>query len=144
MNIYESFVSEKLKKMIASKWQYFNKMKDRAAAMRLQEEIMFLQNEVFPAVQNGTIIYHYEAVKCFIKSLDKAITYDCNGLLFYCPVKDDYEDMPRIGLVNSRDFKPFGTPGALTIIVPTVEVYNHDGNNPNLVECLTLPINTSL
>ena len=141
MNIYESFVSEKLKKMIAYKWQYFNKMKDRTAAMHLQEEIIFLQDEVLPAVQNGTILLYSEQIKYFIRCYENAIEGDCNGLLVYYPIKDDYEDMPRVGIANCRDHKPLGTLGALPIICPTVEIYNHDGcGDPNKIDCLTLPI----
>jgi len=76
-----------------------------------------------PILLNSTILYHSEATKYFIRAFDAALSQECNGMLIYLPIREEYEDRPVIGVSNCRADLPLGTPGALEI-----EIINMDGN----------------
>jgi len=141
----ESFESEKLKKLIDSKKQFFEKQTNKVAAQLLQDEIVFLKRDILPVVLQNTTIHHSQVMRYCVRCFDKAVEWNCNALLVYIPIKDDYEDTPRIGIANSRQMLDFGTPGAIEIYCNSVELLNTDGNgSTDNVECFTLPIHEFL
>ena len=139
---YDSFESEKLRKLIDGKKQFLKKQTNKASAQYLQKEIMFLENEILPVVLTNTTVHHAEVMKYCIRCFDEAIECNCNALLIYVPIKDEYESSPIVGIANNRDMLDFGTPGAMQIYCSQVEILNTDGNgSTDNVKCFTLPIN---
>jgi hypothetical protein len=113
--------------MIDRKEQYYRQKVDEGATKKhlqaLQSEITFLKNYILPIVLRSTVIEHSEFVRYAISSYDNAIQKNCNGLLIYQPIKNDYSDQPIIGIANLRQLDEFGTQGAIEL-----HVSNMDGN----------------
>ena len=124
---YDSFESEKLKKIIDNKKQFFNKQTNNIARQHLQDEILFLQNEILPIVLNNTTILYDVLVKYFIYCYEKAIKYQSNALLVYVPITNEYTERPRVAIANSRDRLPVGTPGAMQVSCNEIQIDNMDG-----------------
>ena len=142
----DSFEAEKLKKLIGELNSEFNNPKTPDFVRRkVQERIMFLQNDILPNIQRNTMLVHSEIAKYALRCFDAAIKYDCNGLLLYIALKDDYDDMPKIGIANSKDHLPFGRPHSLFIHCPSIRIYNYDGNTKvDDIKTFEIPINESL
>lgn len=123
----DSYESERLRDMIDRKEQYYRQKVDEGATKKhlqaLQSEITFLKNYILPIVLRSTVIEHSEFVRYAISSYDNAIQKNCNGLLIYQPIKNDYSDQPIIGIANLRQLDEFGTQGAIEL-----HVSNMDGN----------------
>ena len=145
MNI-DSYEAERLRKLIDELKNEFKSPKTPDfVKRRIQERVMFLGNEILPVVLTNTTIHHSEVMRYCIRVFDKAIEWECNALLIYIAIKDDYEDTPRVGIANSRQMLDFGTPGAMEIICNSVEILNTDGcGSVDNVECFTLPIHELL
>ena len=144
MTIHDSFESEELKKMIERKKQFFKKQTNKTTAQYLQKEILFLQNEILPVVLNNTTIVHNEMAKYVIRCYETALKYNCNALLTYLPITDEYKERPIIGIANCRDL-PFETPGAMQIYCDKIEILNMDGRGSiDNVDAFTLPIHQLL
>lgn len=121
----ESLEVMKLKKLIAGKEKYLltiDKSKEFAFQM-MQNEILFLKNDVMPILLKSTSIAHQNFVNYAVSKFDKAIEIKANGILMYYPIDENYTDSPRIGIANMRANQKFGTFGAIEIYVD-----NMDGN----------------
>ena len=131
----ESEVTEKLVRRIESKKKLLKKQTDKQSARYLQEEILFLERDVLPAVEVGTQSLHYYCSKDFIKALDLAVRFDCDAFLIYVPLKPDsqFTDRPTVGIFNGKD----GTenPGDIH-----VNIFNMDING-RAVEPINLFLN---
>ena len=126
----------KLRKLIDSKKAYFPSTKGYAK-QKLQEEIMFFENEILPALIVKTSVQISEFSKQSAKWMDLALTHKCNALLIYQPLDENYIDRPKIGFVNPRANQTFGTFGAMEVYV-TMD--NMDGNGAKANPYL-LPLN---
>ena len=127
----DSYEVEKLRKLIENKKSYLKTIQgnNKAFAFQsIQNEIMFLQNEVMPILLRETSILHYEFMKYATRCLDKAIQQKFNGLLLYQSLYDDYEEQPIIGIANERQNRPLVIDGLL------IEVYSANGINPKNIE----------
>jgi len=127
----DSYEVEKLRKLIENKKSYLKTIQgnNKAFAFQsIQNEIMFLQNEVMPILLRETSILHYEFMKYATRCLDKAIQQKFNGLILYQSLYDNYEDQPIIGIANERQNKPLVIDGLL------IEVYSANGINPKNIE----------
>lgn len=139
----ESQEVETLRKMIDYKKKEFGNPKTPDFVKRiLQREILFLQNDIMPIVQKSTILFCAEVQKLFLRYLETAIKFKCNGLLVYMPINDAYKERPIIGIGNCRDEYVFGKfkDGAIDIFCNQVEIYNKDGGGIDNVEIFVLPI----
>ena len=145
--MYESFESEKLKKIIEDKKRFFQKQTNKVAAQLLQKEIMFLEHDILPIVLTNTTIHHAQVTRYITRCFDEAINFKSgnlhvNGLLVYLPVWTEFRERPIIAIANCR--KPtveetFGE--SLVEIYPNqVEICNMDGSGVDNVECFTLDI----
>jgi len=124
MKYFDSYEAERLRKLIAHKETYLQTLqsdKSKAAYQLTQREIMLLKNEILPIVLNNTSVIHSEFVKYSVKCFDSALSANCNGLLIYQPINEDYTDRPIIGIVNPRANQRFGTPGAMEIYIDNVD-----------------------
>ena len=133
MMYVDSFEAERLKKLIQNKKQFLQKLTGKAY-QHLQAEIMFLENVILPIILRNTNIIHSEFAKYTVICFETALKYKCNGVLFYVPINENYEDRPIIGIANERQLLPFGTFGAVEIMI-----INMDGNG-----CRVTPINLPL
>jgi len=103
-DIIESYEVKKLKKLIEGKKAYLQKIdKDKPHAKFLQEEILFLENNILPTFLSNTTIFHNEITKNvnFIlnKSSTSNISHRFNGIMIYYHFNSDFKnDMPFIAL----------------------------------------------
>ena len=124
---YDSFESERLKKLIDNKKQFFNKQTNNAARQHLQNEILFLQNEILPIVLNNSTILYDVLIKYFILCYEKAVKYQSNALLLYIPITNEYTERPRVAIANGRERLPVGSPGAMLVACNQLQIENMDG-----------------
>lgn len=121
----DSFEAEKLKKLISSKKDYLTRLLDndgnKAACQIMQREIMFLENDILPLIQNCTNLFHGEFSKYAVKCLESALEYKCNGLLLYQPIDENYCEQPIIGIANKRENQKFGTFGAMQVCIDNMD-----------------------
>jgi len=127
----ESLEVMKLKKLISSKENYLSTIKNDDSKTYsfqvIQNEVLFLKNDVLPVLLNNTSIQHQNFVNYAVSKLDKAIELKSNGLLLYYPIDENYTDSPIIGIANIRANQGFGTLGAMEIYVD-----NMDGNGAKI------------
>jgi len=127
----ESLEVMKIKKLIASKENYLSTIKNDESKTYsfqvIQNEVLFLKNDVLPILLNNTSIQHQNFVNYAVSKLDKAIELKSNGLLLYYPIDENYTDSPIIGIANIRANQGFGTLGAMEIYVD-----NMDGNGAKI------------
>ncbi len=134
---FDSYEAERLRKLIANKETYLKTLtgeNSKTAYQFTQKEIMFFKNELLPVILNNTSVIHSEFVKYAVKCFDSALSANCNGLLLYQPIQEQYIDRPTIGIVNPRANQRFGTFGAMEIYID-----NMDANGAN-VKPFNLPI----
>ena len=125
MSNYDSLEVMKLKKLISSKEKYLSTItpEKEYAFQMMQNEILFLKNDVLPILLKNTSIQHQNFVNYAVSKLDLAINYKANGMLIYYPIDENYVDRPIIGVANPRANQGFGTFGAIEIYID-----NMDGN----------------
>jgi hypothetical protein len=123
----------KLRELISNKKKYLQKLQPGTAAQFLQKEIMLLEKDILPIVEAETNILHYECTKYFIRACDAAFKLKCNGLLVYLPIHDQFENEPRVGIVNPREFLPIGSPGALSVSLDSMELNRIEYKTENLI-----------
>ena len=125
MNEIESYEVLRLKKLIASKEAYLEKIPpEKTVSYQItQQEIMFLKNDILPILYRNTNIRHFEFSKYAVDKFEKALEQKCNGLLLYYPIDENYTEQPIVGIANMRANQEFGTFGAIEIYVD-----NMDGN----------------
>ena len=125
MSNYDSLEVMKLKKLIAGKEKYLSTISpDKEYAFQMmQNEILFLKNDVLPVLLKNTSIQHQSFVNYAVSKYDKAIGFKANGILIYYPIDENYTDSPIVGIANLRANQNFGTFGAMEIYID-----NMDGN----------------
>jgi len=125
MSNYDSLEVMKLKKLIAGKEKYLSTITpDKEYAFQMmQNEILFLKNDVLPVLLKSTSIQHQSFVNYAVSKYDKAIEFKANGILIYYPIDENYTDRPLIGIANLRANQNFGTFGAMEVYID-----NMDGN----------------
>jgi len=142
----DSFETEKLVKLIDAEKKsldFFTKQNNKWAAQKVQNKIMFLQNEILPIVLKNTTTTFYDIGKYAILCYNEAVKRKCNGVFIYLPISNEYNEQPKIAVANCRDY--FGISGGIMICCNEVEIFNIDGiGNPNKIEVLTIPIHELL
>lgn len=136
MSNYDSLEVMKLKKLISGKEKYLSTIvpEKEYAFQMMQNEIVFLKNEVLPILQKNTSIQHQNFANYAITKLDLAIDYKANGMILYWPIDENYTESPKIGIANIRANQKFGTFGAIEISID-----NMDGNG-----CKVTPLNLNI
>jgi len=136
MGNYDSLEVIKLKKLIAGKEKYLETIApEKEYAFRMmQNEILFLKNDVLPILLKNTSIQHQNFVNYAVSKYDKAINLKVNGILIYYPIDENYTDSPIIGIANVRANQNFGTFGAMEVFID-----NMDGNGTKVT-----PINLNV
>ncbi len=131
---FESREVEWVRKKIEKNKAYLAKFSNEYQFRTVQGDTLFLENEILPIILNNTMLHHSEVAKHFLRAFDSAIRKQCNGVLVYVPIREDYENQPVIGISNCREGLSYGTPGAIEI-----EIVNIDGNGAKVK-----PINLNL
>lgn len=145
--MYDSWISERLKAQIADGKSYLQKLiregkTDKARS--LQDKIMFWQNDILPIILKNTCVAYSEVGLYTIKAFEMALKFNCNALLTYNHIQDDYLDKPRVGISNNKQLLMPATPTAMQIYCEKVEVLNMDGSGLHNVECYPILINELL
>jgi len=103
-SIIESFEVGRLKRLIAGKKAYLNKIdKTKPHAKFLQNEILFLEKDILPLILENTTVFHNEITKNVNFMLNKVsasqVAEKINGVLLYYHFNSDFvNDMPFVGL----------------------------------------------
>lgn len=93
---------EKLQKLIDGKKDYYRKVKNPAHARFLQDEILFLQNQILPTVLRETTLLFSEFTNYFERGLKKSIDAKCDAMLMLVPLVDGLNDTCKIGIINPK------------------------------------------
>lgn len=115
----ESLATLKLKKIIESEKERLSHQKSEYAKMKVQEQILDLQNEILPIVETETVLLYNEIAKYVQKYVKKAIAMDNDAVLIFLPLKDII-DKCTIGQVNPKTQK-FGSEN-----IDSIEVFISD------------------
>lgn len=131
-NFTESFATEKLKKIIDSEKERLTHQKSDYAKMKVQEQILDLQNEILPIVEAETVLLYNEIAKYVQKYVKKAIAMDNDAVLIFLPLRDIIEKCD-VGIVNPKTQK-FGSDNidAIEISIDNMDVGGRKINVSNL------------
>ena len=82
--------------------KYLATCTNKAQFQSIQAKTMYLKNEILPIVLNNTMIVHSEVQKYVMRAFDVAVQYNCNSLLLYLPINEEYTDKPIVGIANDK------------------------------------------
>ena len=105
-NLVESIEVEKLTQLIQEKKKDFERPKPDFVQKKLQREILFLENEILPIVQNETTILYSEMTKHLNNKIGEAIKQDANLIVMLIPLTDSKDNTLRIATVNPNKDNP--------------------------------------
>ena len=86
--------------------KYLATCTNKAQFQSIQAKTMYLKNEILPIVLNNTMIVHSEVQKYVMRAFDVAVQYNCNSLLLYLPINEEYTDKPIVGIANDKQLLP--------------------------------------
>ena len=98
--------AEKLIKLIEEKRKDFERPKPDFVQKKLQSEILFLENEILPIVQNETMVLFHEMTKYVNKKVSEAVKQDANLLVMLIPLTDSKDDTLKIATANPHRDNP--------------------------------------
>ena len=104
----DSFESEKLQKLIENKKEFLIKQTSDFARKKLQEEILFLQNDILPIVFHETTIVYSEVNQYITKKIQEAIKLECHAMLCLIPLTEDIPENYLIGVANPKELSVYG------------------------------------
>lgn len=104
----DSFESEKLQKLIADKKEFLKKQKNDFARKKLQQEILFLENDILPIVLTETTLLFNEANRYVNEKMRKAIDMKCDAMLCLIPLRNDIQENYLIGIANPKELTVYG------------------------------------
>lgn len=105
-NLTESIEAEKLIKLIEKKKREFSQAKLDFVQKKLQREILFLQNEILPIVQNETMLLYSEMTKHLNNKIGEAVKQEANLLVLLIPLSDSKDDTLKIATANPHKDNP--------------------------------------
>jgi hypothetical protein len=101
-----SYEVEKLEQLILEKRKDFERPKPDFVQKKLQSEILFLENEVLPIVQNETMLLFSEMTKYLNNKISEAVKQDANLLVMLIPLTESKDNTLRIATVNPHRDNP--------------------------------------
>ena len=104
--IINSYEVEKLEQLILEKRKDFERPKPDFVQKKLQSEILFLENEILPIVQNETMLLYSELTKYLNKKISEAVKQDSNLLVMLVPLTQSKDETLRIATVNPHRDNP--------------------------------------
>lgn len=124
-HLQDSIEADWIKEKIRANKEYLSKCQSKSLYQKVEKDTLYLENNILPIIQAKTNLYFSEAIKVFASYLDAAIAKECNSLVIYLPIQENYIDQPKAGIANCRKNKKFGSMGAAEIYL---ELVNMDGN----------------
>jgi hypothetical protein len=119
----------KLQSLIRYKRRRLDKLKDHPTAFKYaKDEIDFLSGTILPIVEKNTVKTFGNITEFCHKAYATAAKFQCNAVMFFIPIANDYTGKPTIGIVNPNDSFEFGKAGASVIYPEKIQVINMDGN----------------
>lgn len=97
----DSIATLKLKKIIDSEKERLSHQKTDYGKMKVQAQIIDLQNEIQPIVEKETVLLYNEIVKYVHRYIKKAIEMNTDAVLIFLPLRD-ITDKCDIGIVNPK------------------------------------------
>lgn len=128
----DSIATLKLKKIIDSEKERLSHQKTDYGKMKVQAQIIDLQNEILPIVETETVLLYSEINKYVHKYVKKAIEMDNDAVLIFLPLRDII-DKCDIGVVNPKTQKFGSDPiDAIEISIDNMDVGGRKINVSNL------------
>ena len=135
-HLSDSLEADWIKQKIKSNKEYLSKCTSKSLYQKVEKDTLYLENEILPIIQAKTNLFFNELTKLFVNSLDEAIQNNCNAVVVYLPIKEDYEDKPKAGIANYKNQKPF----TKSQIRADLYLYNRDGEMESPFEYVTLGV----
>ncbi len=104
--IINSYEVEKLIKLIEKKKREFSQPKPDFVLKKLQSEILFLENEILPIVQNETMLLFSEITKYLNNKISEAVKEEANLLVLLIPLTESKDNTLKIATVNPHRDNP--------------------------------------
>jgi len=120
--LIESFEAEKLKKLIADKKEFLKRQQNDFARKKLQQEILFLENDVLPIVLTGSTILYNEVNLYVTQKLRQAIDLQCNALLCLIPLREDIPQQYVVGIANPREMTTYKRVNEFDIAIERINI----------------------
>ncbi len=105
--LIESFEAEKLKKLIADKKEFLKRQQNDFARKKLQQEILFLENDVLPIVLTGSTILYNDINRYVASKTRQAIDMRCDALLCLIPLREDIPQQYVVGIANPKEMTTY-------------------------------------
>lgn len=102
----ESLATLKLKKIIENEKERLTHQKSDYGKMKVQEQILALQNEILPIVETETVLLYSEIAKYVNKKVDKAVKQDANLLVLLIPLQHSKDNTLKIATANPHKDNP--------------------------------------
>lgn len=102
----DSFESEKLQSLIEGKKKYLQSITNPNHGRKLQEEIMFLQNDIMPIILHNTALTYHEVTKWITGKIHEAVNKQCDTIVVVLPLTDRSEDPIRVATINPHRNNP--------------------------------------
>src|SRR5690554_392374 len=102
----ESIATLKLKKIIDSEKERLTHQKSDFAKMKVQEQIIALQDEILPIIETETVLLYNEMAKYVNKKVSEAVKQDANLLVMLIPLTESKDDTLRVATVNPHRDSP--------------------------------------
>lgn len=125
-HLSDSVEADWIKKKIKTNKEYLLKCTSQSLYKKVEADTLYLENNILPIIQAKTNLFYNEFAKVFINYLNAAIENNCNSLVMYLHINENYIGNPKAGIANCKQNKTFGTPGAVDIYL---EIINMDGNS---------------
>lgn len=104
--ITNSYEVEKLEQLILEKKKDFERPKPDFVQKKLQSEILFIENEVLPIVQNETMLLYSEITKYLNKKIGEAVKQEANLLVMLIPLTESKDNTLKVATVNPHRDNP--------------------------------------
>lgn len=102
----DSIATLKLKKIIDSEKERLTHQKTEYGKMKVQEQIIDLQNEILPIVETETVLLYSEMTKYVNKKVSEAVKEEANLLVLLIPLGDSKDNTLKIATVNPHKDNP--------------------------------------
>lgn len=104
--LIDSIATLKLKKIIESEKERLTHQKSDYAKMKVQEQIIDLQNEILPIIETETVLLYNEMAKYVNKKVSEAVKEDANLIVMLIPLSESKDDTLKIATVNPHKDNP--------------------------------------
>ena len=113
-----------IRQKIEQNKQYLSKCTSAGLYKKVEQDTLFLENHILPVLLSKTSLFFNDIAKKVVKSVDDAFQNQCNAIVVYAPINENYTDNPKAGIAN------YSNPQELPVKVRAdLYLYNLDGNS---------------